>query len=125
VTATGVATGLKSGNAIVTATDSSGKIRGALPLTVAVTLSAIAVTPGSPTLNYNPGGTEQFTATGTYQDGSTQNLSSTVTWSSSAPTVATVSSGGLASLVKGGQTIIIASSGSVSGAATLTINALL
>jgi hypothetical protein len=43
-------------------------------------LVSIAVTPNNPTLALNA--TQQFTATGTYTDGSTQNLTSTgVTWS--------------------------------------------
>src|SRR5262249_11056431 len=40
-------------------------------------LSSIAVTPSNPTVTV--GGTQQFTATGTYSDGSTQNLTSQVT----------------------------------------------
>ena len=46
-----------------------------------VPLTSIAVTPANPTVTV--GGTQQFTATGKYSDGSTQNLTSQVTWASS------------------------------------------
>ena len=42
------------------------------------TLTSIAVTPANPTIQF--GGTQQFAATGTYSDGSTQNLTGSVTW---------------------------------------------
>ena len=42
------------------------------------TLTSIAVTPASPSIV--TGATQQFTATGTYSDGSTQNLTNQVTW---------------------------------------------
>ena len=44
------------------------------------TLQSIAVSPDSASLE--SGGTQQFTATGTYSDDSTQDLSSAVTWDS-------------------------------------------
>ena len=43
-------------------------------------LVSIAVTPANPSIG--KGATQQFTATGTYSDSSTQNLTSSVTWSS-------------------------------------------
>ena len=66
--------------------------------------------------------TEQFTATGTYSDGSHQNLTSTAAWTSSAPSVATVSAG-LATAIAAGSTNIQATSGSISGSTTLTVTA--
>ena len=44
------------------------------------TLSSIAVTPANPTIS--AGGAQQFTATGTFSDNSTQNLTNSATWSS-------------------------------------------
>src|SRR5207249_8987018 len=67
----------------------------------------------------------QFAATGTYNDGSTKNLTSSVAWSSSDTTKATISVGGLASGGKGGQVNITAALGSVSNVASLTVTALL
>ena len=51
-------------------------------------LESIAITPERSTLS--PGETQRFIATGTFSDGSTQQLAS-VTWSSSDPAVAQIS----------------------------------
>lgn len=67
------------------------------------------------------GRAQQFTATGTYSDGSTQDLSNTATWSSSALSVATVSITGLATTVGSGQTTIQPTQGSISGSSNLTV----
>src|SRR5437870_180742 len=45
------------------------------------TLTSIAITPVAPTIL--SGATQQFTATGTYSDGSTQNITSQAGWTSS------------------------------------------
>ena len=58
------------------------------------TLTSIAVTPANGTLTI--GGTQQFTATGTYSDSSTLDVSNQVTWASSTPASATISGAGLA-----------------------------
>ena len=68
------------------------------------------------------GVTDQFTATGTYSNGTTQNLTSSVTWSSSSTAVATISSAGLATGVAAGSATIKATSGTISGSVTLTVN---
>ena len=86
----------------------------------APTLSSISVTPANPSIAV--GATQQFTATGTYSDGSTKDLTSQVTWASSATAVATINSSGLASGVSAGSTTITVTSGSVSGTTTLTVN---
>ncbi len=83
------------------------------------TLQSIAVTPTSPSVI--AGGTQQFTATGTYTDGSTQNLTSQVTWASSSPAVASINAAGLATTASAGTTTVTASQASVSGTATLTV----
>jgi hypothetical protein len=71
------------------------------------------------------GTNQQFTATGTYSDNSTQNLTDIVAWYSSTTAVATISnaagSKGLATSVATGATTITASSGTVSGTTTLTV----
>jgi len=85
------------------------------------TLTSIAVTPASPTISLN--GTQQFTATGTYSDSSTQPLTSSVTWSSNNAAV-TISTGGLATGVTGSSTATItATSGAISGTASITVSA--
>ena len=59
-----------------------------------VPLASITVTPANQSLTV--GGTQQFTATGKYSDGSTQNLTSQVTWASSNTAAATINATGLA-----------------------------
>jgi len=114
----GLASALTTGTATITAI--SGKIVGPTVLTVtAPVLVSIAVTPAAPSIAL--GTQQQFTATGTYSDGSTQNLTGSASWSSSAPNVATIAGGGLASSVATGATTISAASGSVTGLATLTV----
>ena len=88
-------------------------------VTVVGPLMQISVTPADATVA--PGGTQQFTAIGTYSDSSTQNISSRVTWTSSSTGVATINANGLAAGVAAGITTVSATLGSVSGNATLTI----
>ena len=56
------------------------------------TLQSIAVTPANPSVA--KGLTQQFTATGTFSDGSTQNLTGSVTWASATTSTATITAGG-------------------------------
>ena len=84
-------------------------------------LVSIAVTP--PVGSISVGQTEQFTATGTYSNLSTKNLTGSVTWSSSNTADATVSSGGLASGVAAGLVTITATDPAtkIPGTAALTV----
>ena len=88
------------------------------------TLVSIVVATTTPSIA--PTTTAQFTATGKFSDNSTQNLTTSVSWTSSSPAVATISntSGtkGVATGVSGGATTITASSGSVSGTGTLNVS---
>lgn len=119
VSATGFASGTSVGSTVITA--SSGTIQGSALLTVgAAALMSIAVSPGNPSVA--AGDTQQFTAIGTYSDGTTQNLTSLVTWSSPAPGVATITSAGLATGVAVGTTTIAATLGNMTGSATLTVS---
>jgi hypothetical protein len=68
--------------------------------------------------------TEQFTLTGIYSNNSTTNLVASVTWTSSAPDVATINSNGLATAVSTATTattMIMARSGNTTGSAILTV----
>ena len=89
-----------------------------------VTLQSIRVTPVNPSIAL--GSAQQFTATGTYSDNSTQNLTNSVTWSSGTTMVATISAMGKASGIKIGSSTISASTTSpaVPGSTTLTVAAL-
>lgn len=84
------------------------------------TLTSIEITPSS--VSIAPETTGQFTATGTYSDNSTKDITASVTWSSSDTAVATINnSSGLATAIAAGTTTITASSGSISGTATMTV----
>lgn len=88
-----------------------------------VTLSSIAVTPGAATV---PAGlTQQFTATGTYSDNTTKDLTTSVTWSSDSGNATIVATSGLATGVAAGTANITAtytnSSGSTKGTVALTV----
>lgn len=89
-------------------------------------LDSVAVSPSAQSLTI--GQSVQFTATGTYGNAahpSTQNITGAVTWSSSLPSVATVSASGLATAVSAGTTSITASAtgyaGPVTSSAVLTV----
>jgi len=85
-------------------------------------LSSIAVTPASPA-DLAVGSTQQFTATGTYSDGSVADITSQVTWASSDPAIASISPTGLATGVTAGNTNITASaSGVISPTTPLTVS---
>ncbi len=130
----GLATGVATGATTITATDPSTLIPGTAALTVTpippppVTLVSIAVTPALSSIT--AGATQQFTATGTYSDLSTRNLTSSVTWSSSLTSAATVSNApgtqGLATGVATGATTITATDPStlIPGTAALTVTPL-
>ncbi len=84
------------------------------------TLTSIAVTPSTPTIA--AGTDQQFTATGTYSDASTADISGSVGWASATPAVATISATtGLAHGVSIGTSTISASLGAVSGSTLLTV----
>ncbi len=122
VSSQGLATGDATGAVTITATDASTKISGTAALTVTpAVLVAIVVSP--PVGSIAAGQTEQFTATGTYSDLSTQNLTDSVTWSSSEAGTATVSSTGLATGVANGVVTITATDPStdIPGTAALTV----
>jgi DNA-binding beta-propeller fold protein YncE len=120
--ASGLATALGLGTAQLTAT--LGSVAGSTTLTVsAAALASIGVTPANPGLAL--GLNAQFTATGTYTDNSTQDLTATALWSSSNPSLASVSNAagfeGLATALGTGAVTVTAAMGSVQGSTTLTV----
>ena len=82
-------------------------------------MQSIAVTPANPSVP--KGETEQFTATGTYSDNSTQNLTSQVTWASATTSVATITAVGLATGVATGITVIDGTLDGITGKTALTV----
>jgi hypothetical protein len=120
IASSGLATAIAAGSSAITAAK-NGVRSPAVTLTVTTaTLTSIAVTPGGPSIP--AGATQLFTATGTYSDGSTLNLTTSVTWHSADTTKATIASSGLATAVAAGTSAITAArNGVTSPAATLTI----
>lgn len=124
ITSQGLATGISVGGVTISATQQG--ITGNTLLTVKpVTLLSIAVTPTNPTIAN--GTQQQFKAIGTYSDASTKDITTQVTWISSAPAVAVISnvagSSGLATGVSVGASIISASLAGVTGNTSLQVSA--
>lgn len=106
-----------SGTVSLTATQSSSSQSAFTTITIqAATLQSIAVTPANPSIQV--GQTQQFTATGTYNNGQQQVLTTGVTWLSGSPNIASIDSTGLANGLKAGNTVISAALGSVSSSGT-------
>ena len=83
------------------------------------TLTSIVVTPSSPSVD--EGFTQQFTATGNFVGGLSQNITSSVVWASATPSVATITAAGLATTQSAGTSVITASlNGVTSPGDTLT-----
>src|SRR6202040_2200256 len=118
INAAGLATTLKNGTSTISAT--SGSITGSTVLTVTqAVLQTIAVTPANPSVA--AGTPVQFTATGNFSDGTTQNLTASVVWASGTPATATINAAGLATTLKNGTSTISATSGSITGSTVLTV----
>ena len=82
-------------------------------------LLSIAVTPADASIL--PDRVQRFAAMGTYSDGSTHDLTWSVTWSSSVLDVATINRVGVATALAVGQTTIEAALGAINGSATLNV----
>jgi Bacterial Ig-like domain (group 2)/Abnormal spindle-like microcephaly-assoc'd, ASPM-SPD-2-Hydin len=120
---TGLATGVAPGGPVtITATD--GTIKGTAQLTVSSgpTLKSIAVTPSTANIGVN--GMQPFTATGTFSDNSTKNVTTQSVWKSSNTEVATIGAAtGIATGVGvGGPVTITATDAGISGTAQLTVS---
>jgi len=84
-------------------------------------LVSLTVSPSSASVA--AGLTQQFSATGKYSDGTSKNITTSVAWTSSNSSVASISSSGLATGVTAGLSVIItATSGALSGTATLQVS---
>ncbi len=95
-----------------------------IPYTVSgtgISLASLMVTPATPTIA--AGTDQQFTATGTYSDGSTADLTTSVNWTSDTLAAATIdATTGLAHGVSPGTSTISATLGAVSGHTLLTVS---
>lgn len=114
----GVAAGAAEGSSTITAHFSG--VSGSTTLTVVdMPLISLAVTPQGPSINKDA--TQQMTATGTYANDMTLDITAHVSWTSSAPAVATVDSGGVVTGMAGGSAVITATSGTVHGSSTVHV----
>nr|QOV09079.1 hypothetical protein HULAa30F3_00034 [uncultured Dehalococcoidia bacterium] len=119
VNASGLATGLTVGTSNMTAT-LNGITGGSVLTVTAAELVSIAISPTNASVA--AGRTQQYTAIGTYTNGSTQNITTGVIWTSTNTTVATINGLGVATSLVVGSTGIIANVGSiVSPTATLNV----
>lgn len=120
--AKGLVSGVAAGQSTISAT--ADTIKGSTTLTVTdATLSSLQVTPANPSVP--KGRTQQFTATGSFSDASTLDVTTQVTWESSKTDVATISnapdSRGLAQTAAVGDTTITAKHGTKSGSTNLKV----
>ena len=112
----GWVTGNAPGTAIIAAV--FGGQAGLSGVTVTnATLKTLAITPTG-NVHVAIGGTQQYQATGTFSDSTTQNLTNQVTWISSVPGVAVMSLTGLATNTGPGTTNVSATSNITTPATT-------
>ena len=120
ISSAGLATGVALGNTTISGNCQCYVVNTNLTVSSqAATITSIAVTPT--TASIATGSTQQFVATATYSNNTTQIITTSATWTSSNDTIATVTSAGLATGVASGSATITATSGSVSGTAALTV----
>jgi hypothetical protein len=114
----GYATSALQGMATIQA--AFGNVFGSASLTVGPpVLISVIVSPS--TVNINVGGSLQLSASGTYSNYNGIDVTSSSTWSSSTPAVASVSATGFITALTSGSTTITATDGTLSATATLTV----
>lgn len=92
-------------------------LNGDVPITATLGRIIIAVSPSTPTVGVG----NSVTLSATITDGQGNPVSGTVLWASRGPDVASVSSAGVVTGVRSGQTNIVATFQGVAGAATVTV----
>jgi hypothetical protein len=117
--ATATANGIKGAYTVAASVTASGAPGASFALTNTVPLVSIAVAPSPVTLKV--GQQQQFTATGTFADNSTADLTTQVTWTSDAPNMVSVDATGNGTAKSAGSAHITATQGAVSGQATVTV----
>ena len=117
VSSGGLVTGVKSGSISITATDNS--ISNSVKFSIVAVLQSITVSPMGPAIVV--GNKQSFTASGSFNDGSVQDVTATATWTASDATTATLAAGGQATGVKAGTVTVTATSNGISGTAVLDV----
>ncbi|MGK5069655.1 ice-binding family protein [Janthinobacterium sp. RT4P48] len=114
----GVAAGVTAGNSNIAAT--FGGKSAAAQLTVSpATLTAIAITPLTPSIAI--GGTQQFAVSGSFSDGATRDVTAVSVFASANPATASMAAGGLALGKIAGTTQITATTGTLTASTVLTV----
>lgn len=116
----GLAKAVAGGSTTITAT--SGAITGTILLTV-TSASPVSIAISPTNISLPLGLTQQFTALATFDDGTNQDVTGTATWKSSASSMASITTSGLAVARNVGTTNISATFGAVSDSTPLTVNA--
>src|SRR3989441_968895 len=117
VSGSGLVTGLAAGSAVITATSEGQSGTAAIAVT-SVPVATVAVTPASATIQV--GQAQQLAAT--LKDASGNTLSGrAVSWSSSNPSVASVSGSGVVTGLAAGSALITATSEGQSGTSSITV----
>ena len=120
VDANGLGQAVAAGSSTITVT--CGSVSGTASVTVTgATLISLTIAPLNSAMPV--GATKQFTATGTFSDNSTQDMTDTALWSSTDASVATIDNAGLVSSVVYGTTTITASVWAISASTPLTVSA--
>ncbi len=119
ISSTGVATGVSVGTTRIDCKYQEGDASTFVTVTNG-TLVSIKVTPANQSITI--GQTLNMAATATYSDGTTRDITASVTWTSNTPSIATITQSGLATGVARGSTTITATSGGTSGSTVLTVN---
>lgn len=118
----GLAAAILEGSSFITAS-LGGKIGSATLTVTPATLVSIQVTPASASLSV--GKTQQYTATGTYSDNTTKDITASATWSITPQSVAVISNDavnkGLLTAFSAGTASVTAELDSITGSAALTV----
>lgn len=123
VSGAGLATGVAFGSSNITAAQ-NGITSNVFALTVtAVTGTLQSITVSAPKSSLAMGSSETLTATGTFSDGTTQNLTNSASWVSSSPAVVSVGTGAVAVAGGVGQSVISATQAGITGTVTISATA--
>jgi hypothetical protein len=117
-TASGIAVGVDAGTAVIAAAF-EGKTGSAVLTVLPAKLVSIAVAPAAPQVNV--GVSQQFVAVGTFDNNTTRDITAVSTFTSASPAIATITPGGMALAKAQGTSVISATSGGLSGNATMTV----
>jgi hypothetical protein len=117
VSSSGVVTAVAPGTSVLEATYQGDAGTVNLAVTTGTTISSLDVTGAVPAT----GSSAQFTATLTFSDGTTQDVTSMATWVAFNKAVATVSSSGVVTAVATGTAVVKATYQGASGTFTLTV----